>query len=328
MNLIPKITLDNNCIINLFDFDAKTPTSVEPLTEIIKLGLSNRVDIAITTRVESDLENDKDDKRRAEMMRKISVFPIIGTLGRWGVSKWDGGDVYAGPDTVKLSDEIQKIIFPGGLNEKSATYTNKRNDIGHLVGHIINKRDIFVTDDGEILKKKIILKTSPGLIVMNPKECLDYLEEIEKRKEKRLLEPKEKDGKYISSALSGKVTFDYSNNNGYYTIGNGYFLFETKWTSASQDAIHAYSGSGSVETIALAKGITNIKDVEDASIFDDSSHSRTPDEGQIIILKNKNNIYAALKIIDVKYDGREDDRDELTFEYVIQSDGTANFKNL
>lgn len=329
MNPVLKITLDNNCIINLFDFSSKTPTSVDSLSEIIKLGLSGKVDIAITTRVEADLENDKDNQRRSEMMRKISIFPVIGTLGRIGVSKWNNGDFYAGEDTVKLSDEIQKIVFPGGLNEKSSTYTNKRNDIDHLVGHTINKRDIFVTDDGDILKKQYALKISPGMIVMNPKECLGYVEEIERKKEKRLLEPSVKNDKYISTALSGKVTFDYSNNNGYYTIGEGYFLFETKWSSASQDSIHAYSGSGSVETIALAKGIKEIGDVEDISLFDESSHARTPDEGQIIILKNKNDIYAAIKVVDIKYDGRDgDERDGLTFEYVIQTDGTSNFKNI
>jgi hypothetical protein len=322
---IPKITLDNNCVINLFDFSAKTPTSVEELSEIIKFGLSGKADIAITTRVEADLENDQNDERRNETMRKLSMFQVVGTMGRWGVSKWNKGDVYAGEDTNKLFDEIQKIIFPGGLNEKSSTYGNKKNDIDHLVGHIINKRDIFVTDDGDIIKKQQILKKSPGLIIMRPKECLEYLENIEENSKKKFLEEDHKNDKYKSLALSGKVTFDYSNNNGYYSIGEGYFLFETKWSSASADAIHAYSGSKSVQTIALAKGVINIEDIKDASIFDNSSHSRSPDEGQIIVLKNENNIYAAIKIIDVKYDGRGDDRYELTFEYIIQTNGTVDF---
>ena len=327
MNSIPKLTLDNNCIINLFDFNAKTPTSVEALSEIIKFGLSNKADIAITTRVETDLENDKNDARRSEMMRKLNMFPVVGTLARWGVSKRDGGDIYSGEDIAKLSDEIKKIIFPGGLNKESSSYINKRNDLDHLVGHIINRRDIFITDDGDVLRKRDALKISPGLIVMSPADCLEYLQKIDERNEKRLLESRDKSNKYWSPALSGTVTFDYSNNNGYFTIGEGYFLFETKWTSASADSIHAYSGSGSVETIALAKGLQNISDIEDGARFDDSSHARAPDEGQIIILKNKNGIYAAVKILDVKYDGRGDERDELTFEYVIQTNGTANFKN-
>ncbi|MDO8590730.1 MAG: hypothetical protein Q7R65_01990 [bacterium] len=312
MTETPKITLDNNCIINLLDSSSATATSTDVLSDIIKLALSGKANIAITTRVESDLENDQNNNRRSEMMSNIKIFPVIGTIN-------DG-------KSTEYFNELQKIIFPGGLNTGSQSYINKKNDIDHLVGHIINKRDIFVTDDGGILKKKEALKTSPGLIVMSPKDCLDYLVQIEEKLKKHILQSDKKVTGYDSPALSGRVTFDYSNNNGYYTIGEGYFLFETKWSSASQDSIHAYSGSGSVETIALAKGVADIGDLKDASIFDDSSHSRTPDEGQIIVLKNKNNIYAAIKVMDVKYDGRGDDKDQLTFEYIIQSDGTPSFE--
>ena len=52
MNEIPRITLDNNCIINLLDFNSKTATSIDYLSEILKLSFSNKVNIAITTRVE------------------------------------------------------------------------------------------------------------------------------------------------------------------------------------------------------------------------------------------------------------------------------------
>lgn len=324
MNSIPKITLDNNCIINLFDQSAQTPTSVESLQELIKLSFSNKLEIAITTRVESDLENDTQEVRKGEMMRTIRLFPVVGTVARLDVSRWDSGDVYGGTESSRIFDELQKIIFPGGLNKASNTYTNKVNDLDHLVGHYINKRDIFVTDDSDILKKQTILKITPGIMVMSPKDCLLYIQEIEDRKVKKLFEvPVSK--KYHSTALKGKVTFDYSNNNGRYTIGDGYYLFETHWSSASADSIHAYSGSDSVATIALAKGISEIDQIQNGEAFDSTSHSRSPDEGQIIILKNKNNIFAAIKVIDVKYDGRGDDVYELTFEYFIQPNGTADF---
>lgn len=46
--------------------------------------------------------------------------------------------------------------------------------------------------------------------------------------------------RYVSPALSGTVTFDYSNNNGRYVVGAGDFAFETAWSGASDTAIHAY----------------------------------------------------------------------------------------
>jgi putative membrane protein insertion efficiency factor len=59
-NPIPKITLDTNCVVNLIDFSSQTPTSVDALSELVRYGLSQKIDIAITTRVETDLDNDKD----------------------------------------------------------------------------------------------------------------------------------------------------------------------------------------------------------------------------------------------------------------------------
>ena len=71
---IPKITLDTNCIINLFDIEATTPTSVYVLNELIQYALSNRIDVAITTRVEADLLNDRDPVRKADMLRSWKCF--------------------------------------------------------------------------------------------------------------------------------------------------------------------------------------------------------------------------------------------------------------
>ena len=322
MNETPKITLDSNCIINLLDFDSKTATSVNFLSEIIKLGLSNKVDVAITTRVEADLENDKNTERRSGMMKKINLFPVVGTVARLGVSRLGSGDMLGGNE--RLFDELQKVIFPGGLEGNNNT-GNMINDLDHLVGHLINKRDIFVTDDDGILKKKNALKVSPGIVVMSPKDCLDYLLEIDERNKKHILQSAKKVVGYHSPTLMGKTSFNYSNNNGSFVIGEGYFLFETKWSKASGDSIHGYSDATSVDSIALAKGVTNIKDIIDASIFDYTSRSRTINEGEVLVLKNTNNIYAAIKVLDVKDDSRSDEKDELTFEYLIQSDGSASF---
>lgn len=323
-----KITLDSNCIIYLFDSSAKTPISIEELSQIIKYGFTRDIDIAITTRAEIDLERDKDEQRKGEMMRKLSMFPTIGSVIRWDVSKWDKGDFYIDEKQQALWDELQRIIFPG-LKKDDKRYNNKVSDIDHLVGHLINRRDIFITDDVGLIKKSDTLKNTVGLVVMNPLDALKYIEtDIAKKKDKDI-KPEYPNEKYHSPALSGRVTFDYSNNNHRYTIGNGHFAFETRWSSASGEAIHAYADSSSVDTIALAIDVKNITDISDASIYDTSSGVRTADEDEIIILKNINGCYAAIKILDVKYRGRgSDTKDELTFEYVILSDKSSDFTKL
>ena len=131
--------------------------------------------------------------------------------------------------------------------------------------------------------------------------------------------------KYVSPAPKGKVTFDYSNNNGKYSIGSGAYVFETKWSKASDQSIHVYSDPTSILTVALVKDKQEISSIDDARIYDGSSRIRTPNIGQIVLLQNTNGLFAALKILDIKDDTRGSQFDELTFEYVIQTNGTPDF---
>jgi len=169
-----KITLDTNCVINLLDCNSDSAVSVDELTEILRYGLEGDVNIAITTRVDSDVSKDKDQNRKNEILRRISIFPIIGTVIRLNTSKLDSGDVLAGQDHQTLEDEIKRIIFPN-LRNDDPHYSNKINDIDHLIGHKINQRDVFITDDQQILKKAETLESSIGIKVMNPRKALEYI---------------------------------------------------------------------------------------------------------------------------------------------------------
>lgn len=169
-----KLTLDTNCIINLLDYKSESAISVDELAEILRYGLEGDVNIAITTRVDADVEKDKDQDRKTEILKRISMFPVIGTVARFDVTKLDSGDVWAGDEHTKLEEEIKKIIFPN-LKTEDPHYSNKINDIDHLIGHKINKRDIFVTDDQQILKKAETLKASIEIEVMDPKNALEYI---------------------------------------------------------------------------------------------------------------------------------------------------------
>lgn len=133
------------------------------------------------------------------------------------------------------------------------------------------------------------------------------------------------DSKYKKNRLKGRVTFDYSNNNGIYTIGNNDLTFETKWTKSSDQSIHLYNDQSNITGIAAAKGFFKISDVKDASQFDFSSRTRTIQKHGVAILKNVYGNFAAIKVVDIKDNSRNDDVDELTFEYVINPNGKSNF---
>lgn len=320
------ITLDTNCIINLFDRQSASATSVPELNALIRHSFSGRLKIAITTRVEADMLRDSDAGRRDEMLRTLEAFPVVGTIARFDTSQWDKGDVFTSERLDQLGSEIKAIVFPG-LQPTDNRYSNKVNDIDHLIGHLINRHDIFVTDDRDILNRSEQLRTSPGIVVMSPAQCVKYVDGIAARSTPRTLSAGTQNPAYHSPALKGAVTFDYSNNDHRYTIGIGHFLFETCWSKASKTSIYAYSDADSIRCLAIARGASAIAQVTDAHGYDYSSRTRMPKLGEIVIWNNVNGIFAATKILSIKDDSRGDDHDELKFEYVILAQGGADFSS-
>ena len=126
------------------------------------------------------------------------------------------------------------------------------------------------------------------------------------------------------TSLTGEAVFDYSSYNGRYFIGRGKLEFETKWSKAS---IHIYNDPPSINGVALARGCTSIAQVLKAESLDYTSRSRTPQCGEIVVLRNVNGFYAAVHVLEIKDDRRGDDKDELRFRYAIQADGSDSFRN-
>lgn len=126
--------------------------------------------------------------------------------------------------------------------------------------------------------------------------------------------------------LSGKATFNYENHNGHFTIGNHEMQFETMWTKADDKSIYVYNDPGTIKTVAIADGNSKITEIKDGSIYDTTSRARTVNKNEIVILENINGYFAAIHIINIMDKSRpNNDRDELTFEYVILPDKTADF---
>ena len=132
---------------------------------------------------------------------------------------------------------------------------------------------------------------------------------------------------YESHAHAGTVTFDYSNNDGKYRIGQGEQIFKIKWGGCSESAIYLYKDSGSPGTIAVTDKRA-IGEIEDASVYNGSSNTRRPRVGEVAVLENAHGFWAAVRIINIEYKNRGSDHDELTFEYVIQTNGTPSFTGI
>jgi TIR domain len=131
--------------------------------------------------------------------------------------------------------------------------------------------------------------------------------------------------RYVSPALMGTVTFDYTNNNGRFTLGAGDMLFETAWATAGHESIHAYTDPPSIRTVALAVEVTQFADIIDASIYDTSSRVRTPHLGEIVIWQNTTRYYLATKIETIQSRSHGAITDEVTFTYLIAPHKSTNF---
>ena len=102
-------------------------------------------------------------------------------------------------------------------------------------------------------------------------------------------------------------------------------MFETDWSKASDRNIYLLNDPNSIRTVAFVKDKSDIVGIEDARIYDGSSRIRTPKIGQVAVLQNMNGYWAAIKVLEIRDDTRNDDCDEVTFDYVVQTNGTPCF---
>lgn len=131
--------------------------------------------------------------------------------------------------------------------------------------------------------------------------------------------------RYVSPALSGEATFDYSNNNGRFIFGAGDMAFETAWSRGGDNAIHAYTDPPSIRSVAIAVGAERICDVRDATQYDPSSRVRTPHVGEILVWQNTAGYFLATKVLSIRTRKPGITFDEISLEYKIEPTKSASF---
>lgn len=139
---------------------------------------------------------------------------------------------------------------------------------------------------------------------------------IKVAKSKKTITVSKKTKLYLNPNNKGSFVFDYSNNNGTYTIGSDEYIFNTKWSSASNSSIHAYKDNTNIDCIALIESVGDIESKIDFNA-DFSSRARTARIGDAILWKNTNGKYALTKIISVSAKSHGADADTLECEYII-----------
>ena len=151
-----KITLDTNVIIDI----VAGRDGFQSVEIIVDKYNNGDLDLAITTRVVYELKDSTFEK-----FNEITSLEELSCSFRFNMSKLSGSDTLSGGSFPRSSD-IQKLLFPNSPNNNS----HKICDADNLASHARHKRDIFLTRDGQILKKAEDLKEQFGIIVMTPKD--------------------------------------------------------------------------------------------------------------------------------------------------------------
>lgn len=116
-----------------------------------------------------------------------------------------------------------------------------------------------------------------------------------------------------------------------YWLGSGDMLFEVSWSRANHGVAYIYKRQPSLHSLAFAKGIKEISHITDASadIFADCDDVETLEVGDIAVMQNNHGYYLAIRLEAALYRSRDrDDRNEVTFTYVIAPAKSTSFASI
>jgi len=131
--------------------------------------------------------------------------------------------------------------------------------------------------------------------------------------------------RYVAPAMTGEVSFDYSNNNGRFVFGAGDMAFETAWTRCGTGRIYAYNDPPSIRTVALVSDVKEINEITDAAAYDSSSRTRNPFVGEIVVWRNTADYYLATQIVKINVREKNSGSDTVTLKYKIAPNKSTSF---
>ncbi|HVF42374.1 MAG TPA: matrixin family metalloprotease [Pyrinomonadaceae bacterium] len=119
---------------------------------------------------------------------------------------------------------------------------------------------------------------------------------------------------YVSRRLEGAVeNFNYTNNNGNFTIGYDDYTFETDWSGCNNTCMYALNDPDTIDGVALATDAAEIEQVTNPARYDMSQRAVILYVNRVLVLKNNHGYYAAIKLTKVEYYG------SISFKYKIFS---------
>jgi hypothetical protein len=178
-----KVTIDTNIVRDYLD-DTRPGHTVT--VELFRLDEQNACELRVVSRIKADVPGGP----LREQLERLEIFkrPMIPTIGEWELSGWDE-DIWPTEEQSKECDAMLRLVFPGS-DPAHPKQSSRRKDIGHLLGHKLAKRDIFVSNDKAFTGQAVALLRNHSVEVMTSagqEPVPEYLNSWEPRHHRRLL---------------------------------------------------------------------------------------------------------------------------------------------
>lgn len=102
---------------------------------------------------------------------------------------------------------------------------------------------------------------------------------------------------FVANGPQGEASFDFTKNGGVFTIKNGVDAFHTKWGRRSMYQVNAAAGMAG--KIGGQSGLTTLPSLSAAKLMDYSKPSRVVGEGEVVVFRNVQGKYVAVKLMRV-----------------------------
>ena len=155
---------------------------------------------------------------------------------------------------------------------------------------------------------------------------LPYIDFVVRRNETKTVAPPSRDLRTDDRSRVQSVRFNYSERDGYITVGEGDAAFTLQFSKGSDKQIHFIRARENTE-IASASGVLRGQVIR----FDQFPHTSTRYTlgiGERFIVKNENGYFIQGHVIGIKDDTRGADADEVCFEYQIYQERRSEFRAL
>ncbi len=154
---ILRLTLDTNVP---FEHWRQRPKA-DIVRKLIDLAHQGRVELAVTARIYEDVPKDPLASEIQQLPElKIRIIPTIARVGYGRLNR----DVVADHHFIAFAREIEQRPVKGKPDWR---------DFDHLHAHYLQKRDVFLTWDQDILGLRQELFDRFGIVVKKPEEFLE-----------------------------------------------------------------------------------------------------------------------------------------------------------